>query len=112
MVSDRQREEYRENGVVCLRRVFDPAWLETTRVGIMRNKAQPGPFFRDHTPAGSPGRYVFDFWTWPGIPEFRDLVFDSPAGGIAAGLLGAARVAMVMEGGYRWGSEWLEENLP
>lgn len=88
---------YRDDGVVCLRGAFGREWLDRARAGIERNLAAPGPFFRDHTRPGATGRYLFEFWSWPRIPELRRLVFDSPAGEIAGGLIGDRRPTMVMD---------------
>ncbi len=88
---------YRADGVVCLRGVFDQVWIDRTRAGIARNLAHPGPFFRDHTSPGSPGRYVFDLWTWRDIPEFRRLVFESPAAEIAGRLMDVDAVCLAMD---------------
>jgi len=112
LVTRTDLDQYLEDGVVCLRRVFDSCWIERTRAGIQRNLKHPGRFFRDHTPDDSPGRYVFDYWTWPAIPEFRDLVYHSPAAGVAARLLQSARVCMAMdnwflrEAGATTGAPW------
>ncbi len=107
-----RQEEYRQNGVVCLRGVLGSEWIALTRRGIERNLAQPGRFFRDHTAEGSGGRYMFDFWTWPDIPEFRALVFDSPVAPLVARLLDARSVYLLMdnwflrEAGASTGAPW------
>lgn len=88
---------FERDGVVCLRGQFDARWIETTRRGIERNLAEPGQFFRDQTPEGSPARYVFDYWTWRDIPEFEDLVFHSPAAAIAGRLMRSARATLIMD---------------
>ena len=88
---------YEEDGVVCLRKAFAPEWIALARAGVERNLAEPGPFFRDHTSAGAAGRYVFDFWTWPQIPEFRRLIHESPAGALAGQLLGGSKATMIMD---------------
>lgn len=112
MLSQNQISQYRHDGVICLRRIFDRKWTGLMRRGIERNIANPGPFFRDHTSEGSPGRYVFDFWNWRVIPEFRTLMFDSPLGELGAELLGCDRVSMLMdnwfvrESGSRDGAPW------
>ncbi len=89
--------QYRHDGVVCLRGVFERRWTELALRGIQRNLENPGPFFRDHTATGSPGRYLFDFWTWRHIPEFSALVLESPAGAIAGELLEARESTMIMD---------------
>lgn len=88
---------YQADGVVCLRGAFGPEWLDAARRGIDSNLAHRGPFFRDQTPEGSPSRYVFDYWTWQDIPEFRDLVLHSPAGRIAGEIMQAKSVTMIMD---------------
>jgi len=67
------------------------------RRGIERNLDNPGPFFRDHTSEGSAGRYVFDFWNWQAIPEFREVMFESPLGMLGAQILGCDRVTLLMD---------------
>ncbi len=107
-----QLERYRRDGVVCLRQAFAPRWIALAKRGIERNLDNPGPFFRDHTRAGSPGRYVFDFWTWRDIPEFEQLIFESPLGELGAGILDSERVLMLMdnwfmqEAGSTGGAPW------
>lgn len=96
-IDDAVVEKFQTDGVVCLRQQFDPHWIDLTRRGIQRNLENPGRFFRDHTPEGSPGRYVFDFWSWPEIPEFRDLIFGSPAAAIAGRLMGAQKTVLLMD---------------
>lgn len=88
---------FAEDGVVCLRGAFGREWIQLARDGIARNLARPGRFFRDHTRPGVSSRYLFEFWSWPEIPEFRALVFDSPAGAIASRLMGGGAVRMVMD---------------
>ncbi len=88
---------YERDGVVCLRSVFPQAMIDLTARGIDRNIANPGRFFRDQTPAGSPGRYMFEYWMWPDIPEFVELVHSSPAAEIAGRLMGAASATLIMD---------------
>ena len=88
---------YEANGVVCLRGMIHPRWVDLAREGVQRNLKYPGKFFRDHTPEGSRGRYVFDFWTWPDIPEFRKIIFDSPLAGVAGELMRSQYINLVMD---------------
>jgi hypothetical protein len=107
-----QLERYRRDGVICLRQAFAPRWLALARRGIERSLGSPGPFFRDHTRAGSSGRYLFDFWNWRRVPEFERLIFESPLGEIGAGILDRERVLMLMdnwfmqEAGATSGAPW------
>lgn len=91
------RESFDRDGVVCLRGVIGEEWLECCRAGIDKALESPGPFFRDQTPEGSPARYVFDYWNWPNVPEFRRLVIDSPFAGMVASLLEARTLNLLMD---------------
>jgi len=112
MISKQQLQQYRQDGVLCLRQAFQPDWVELARAGIERNMAHPGRFFRDHTEKGSHGRYVFDFWNWPDIPEFQRIMFESPLGPLGREMLDTGKVRMLMdnwfvrEAGCTSGAPW------
>ena len=91
------RAYYQREGVVCLRQVIEPRWLECCRKGVDKSIAQPGQFFRDYTSAGSPSRYTFEFWAWQNNPELRALVLESSIGSLVAELLEADRLIMLMD---------------
>lgn len=90
-------ERYRQDGVVHLQDVFDPAWLDLLRKGIARNLADPSPHFEARTTADSEAHYCEDFWVWSHIPEFEHFVRQSPAAELAAQLLRASRINLVMD---------------
>jgi len=96
-INDAVRERFDRDGVVCLRGVIGEKWLECCRKGIEEAVANPGPFFRDQTPEGSPARYVFDYWNWQNVPAFRRLVLESPFGGMIAALLKAQSLHLLMD---------------
>jgi ectoine hydroxylase-related dioxygenase (phytanoyl-CoA dioxygenase family) len=91
------RESFGREGVICLRGAIGEEWLACCREGIEESIAHPGRFFRDQTPAGSPARYVFDYWNWRNIPGFRKLVLESPFASMIADLLEASKVHMLMD---------------
>ena len=97
LVSAEDLESFRHDGVVCLRRAFDPAWLDLLGRGIDRNMAAPGPHFEARTRDGNAARYCEDFWAWSRIPEFERFVRESPAAPLAARLLEARRINLVMD---------------
>ena len=112
VITSEVKERYNEDGVVCLRNVISEEWIDCTRAGIARNLGQPGHFFRDQTPADSPGRYVFDYWSWQQIPEFAKLILRSPIAAIVGELLEAAHLNLLMdnwfmrESGATSGAPW------
>lgn len=88
---------YERDGVVCLRGMLSRELIDLTTRGIERSIARPGRFFRDQTPEGSPGRYMFEYWAWRDIPEFSELIETSPAAEIAGRLMSASRATLIMD---------------
>lgn len=83
-VSPQEIDEYRENGVVCLRGVLDPAWMDLMRPAVRSiavDKVDAGllPIY--------PGRYLART-----VPEVRRFIFESPLGEAAAAVLGSRTV--------------------
>jgi hypothetical protein len=75
---------YARDGVVCLRQVFDPAWLQSMEGparALLIDKRDYGLL------PNNPGRYMARR-----IPEFRRFVFDSPLGEAAGQALGSKEV--------------------
>jgi len=110
-VSPETIDTFQADGAAVLRGVFAD-WVETLRAGIERNLAEPGPFQRLYTPAGGSGRFVGDYCNWARIPEYRRFVLESPAGRIAADLMGSRTArffhehVLVKEPGTREPTPW------
>jgi len=82
---------YAGDGVVCLRQVFAPEWIELLRAGFARVLAEPTEARAEHgRRAGE--RFFHDANTWARVPEFRRFALESPAASIAARLMGATRL--------------------
>jgi ectoine hydroxylase-related dioxygenase (phytanoyl-CoA dioxygenase family) len=92
-VSDADIAAYARDGAVCLRGVFEPAWLEVVARGIEREMAAPCGIAKDYTPEGEPGRFFGSLAMWQGVPEFEDYVRRSPAAAIAGQFIGSGPVA-------------------
>jgi ectoine hydroxylase-related dioxygenase (phytanoyl-CoA dioxygenase family) len=91
-----QVETFKRDGVVLLEGVFDD-WIETLRVGVDTNMANPGPFGRDYLNDGQAGRFFGDYCNWNRIDEYRQFMFDSPAPAIAAELMHSNSVRIFHE---------------
>ncbi len=94
---DAEIEAYRRDGAVALRGVFAPHWIAALARGLDRNMAEPGPYAKRYTPEGKPGLFFGDYCNWPRIAEYRDFLANSPAAGLAARLMGAAKVNLFHE---------------
>jgi ectoine hydroxylase-related dioxygenase (phytanoyl-CoA dioxygenase family) len=90
-------DEYERDGVVCLRDVFEPEWLDLLARGVERNMAEPGPFAKRYTPPGAPGLFFGDYCNWRRIPEYREFLLHSPSGPIAARLMRSHKVNLFHE---------------
>lgn len=96
-VDDATVAAFRRDGAVVVRGVFDTSWIETLRAGVERNFASPGPYTRHYTAEGAPGGFFGDYCNWSRIPEYRDFLFNSPAGEVAGALMGARSVTLFHE---------------
>jgi ectoine hydroxylase-related dioxygenase (phytanoyl-CoA dioxygenase family) len=97
MLSEVDKITFDQDGVLCVRGAFAGEWLDLARAGIEQNRADPGPFFRDQTRSGDPGRYIFDYWSWNRIPALTRFVQESPAKLLASELLESNRVTLLMD---------------
>jgi ectoine hydroxylase-related dioxygenase (phytanoyl-CoA dioxygenase family) len=83
-VSAEEADAYRDDGVVCLRQVIDPRWMEAMRPAAEQIAAAEQDFGLLPT---YPGRYLART-----IESFRRFVFDSPLGEAAAAVLRSTMV--------------------
>lgn len=97
MLSAQSIATYGEEGIVCLRELFDPYWLELLGTGMERNLADPGPNARHYNAGRDTGFYFADAGVWPRVPEYREFLFDSPAAEIAAQLMGSRKVNLFFD---------------
>ncbi|MEQ8665727.1 MAG: phytanoyl-CoA dioxygenase family protein [Rhodospirillales bacterium] len=97
MLNAGQKSSFERDGVIKVEGAFAGEWLDLAIEGIEQNRATPGPFFRDQTRPGDPARYVFDYWSWTGIPALTRFVHQSPAKTLAGELLGADKVTLLMD---------------
>lgn len=91
LVTPDQIETYRQDGVVLIKGLFKDH-VETLRRGVEHNMAQPGPYAAENLKEGEGGRFFDDYCNWNRIPEFETVIRKSPAGAVAADLMGADQV--------------------
>lgn len=77
---------YQADGAVYLPGLFKD-WVDVIAKGIERNMAEPGPYGAENTKPGDAGRFFDDYCNWPRIPEFEDIIRNSPAASAAAALM-------------------------
>jgi ectoine hydroxylase-related dioxygenase (phytanoyl-CoA dioxygenase family) len=81
MISEAEIAAFQRDGAVVVRGVFTD-WVATMAEGVARNMAEPGPYASEN--AVTEGRFFDDYCNWQRIPEFEQVVRDSPAAELAA----------------------------
>ena len=92
-----QAEDFERDGVVCLRQVFAPHWIDTLARGVERNLTEPSPLARRYTPDGKPGLFLGDYCSWRRIPEYADFLLHSPAAAIAGRFMRTSKINLFHE---------------
>jgi ectoine hydroxylase-related dioxygenase (phytanoyl-CoA dioxygenase family) len=82
-------EQFARDGAVVLKNLLTPEHVSTLRRGIDANLAKPSANAKTASRENDPGRFVEDFCTWQENPHYRDVIFNSRLGEVAAGLMGS-----------------------
>ena len=102
-ISEEDRETYKRDGVVCLRKVLDRDWIDSMLPVARR-------LLIDHEDFGLlptyPGRYMART-----IPEFRRLIFNSALGEAAGRTLGSREVRFFFDEIFAKGPQSKEETI-
>ena len=69
--TDAERDTYRRDGVVMLRRLFDASWLEDLRAYTDEVMRHPGAMGHDLGGPDDPGRFFSETFLWHRHPGFR-----------------------------------------
>jgi len=95
-VTDEMRRQFREDGVVHLRQVLEPTWLELIAMGIRRNVNAPGPWRKRHY-EGTEREFYDDYCNFAAVPEYRMLLRDSPIPDVVADIMGTESLWLFYE---------------
>jgi hypothetical protein len=83
-LSAEEIDAYECEGVALLRQCVDPVWIERMIGAIDRQLRKPSQWVQDTNPGSREGRFLHDRYLWPSQPDFRDYVFRSGVGELAA----------------------------
>ena len=92
MPTQAEIDAYHADGVVCLRGVIAPEWIECLRAGVAADMAEPGPHVEIYTEATDPGLFFNDFDLWRHVPQMKQFALEGPCAAIAAALLGSSAI--------------------
>jgi ectoine hydroxylase-related dioxygenase (phytanoyl-CoA dioxygenase family) len=86
-ISQDEISQYERDGAVCLRGLFEPAWVERISSALERLLNTDRGKRGDLTAPNSPGRFNNATFMWRFDADFRAFVFESPAAEIARQLM-------------------------
>ncbi len=87
---------YREDGIVCLRQLFDPDTVAMLADVADRDMANPSPMGAEATRDGT-GRFFSDTFIWKHFDELHDFVTNSHAAEVAAALLRSHKINLLFD---------------
>ncbi len=92
-LSEEEVRNYREDGIVCLRGLFDESQVEALRQAAEHSMAaEPSDLVMELAELReAEGRFFFDTFVWLRNQLCRDFIFSSPAAEIAGRLMGATK---------------------
>lgn len=86
---------FRRDGVVCLRNLIEPSWIEKLRDGVETAVQTRGPRSRDiAAEGGKAGRFHNEDFLWRSYPVFEDFIRKSRISDAAAALTGSDAIRL------------------
>jgi len=114
-VTNAQIEAFNRDGAVLLPGLFSD-WTQAMISGIAHNMREPGEFAAENTTKDDSGRFFDDYCNWNRIPEFEQIIRESPAAKAAASLMRSKRVqifhdhVLVKEPGTTRATPWHQDS--
>ena len=96
-LSVREVAEYQKEGVVLARQGVDAKWIDRMLEVIDKQLANPSEWVQDTNPGGKESRFLHDRYLWPTDPDFRDFVFNSGVGELAARAMKSSRARIYFD---------------
>lgn len=93
LVTQEMIDTYQRDGVALIPGLF-ANYVDVLRAGVERNMNEPGPYAAENLKKGETGRFFDDYCNWGRIPEFQQVVNESPAAEVAADLMQSPLVQM------------------
>jgi ectoine hydroxylase-related dioxygenase (phytanoyl-CoA dioxygenase family) len=93
LVTKAQIDAFQTESVVLIRGLFKDQ-VDALRQGVEFNMANPGPYAAENLKAGEGGRFFDDYCNWDRIPEFREVIHNSPVAEVAADLMQSTTVQL------------------
>ena len=91
-ITEAEKDDFRRDGVVPLRRVISAEWLDLLAAAIERDIAAPGPYFHGYVPDNGQGRFHGNVRIWETDPELGRFCAEGPLPTLAAEMMDATRI--------------------
>ena len=92
-----EANRFQTDGVVHLKGLFDPEWLDLLRKRADHVLANPGKLANELAQNKENGRFFSDTFLWQQHDGFRDFIHNSPAAEIVAGVLRSTKVNIIFD---------------
>jgi len=92
VITDEMIEQYLTDGVVCVKGVIEPEWIELLRGGVEHNIANPSSRGRVWFSNDDGEASLYDSQVWQDIDAYRRFVLESPMAEIAGRLMNVSGV--------------------
>ena len=86
--------QWREDGVICLRGVFDQGWMNILETVFEKAFKNASALAKDYAKGGK-GSFFTGHGMYRLVEELHEFIFKSPAAGIAASLMAADTVNLI-----------------
>ncbi|MDR2317564.1 MAG: phytanoyl-CoA dioxygenase family protein [Pseudomonas sp.] len=86
-LSDQTIEAFQRDGAVCVRHLFTPEEVALLETGIEQNLKAPSERAKVASRPDDPGWFFEDFCNWRDIAAYRQFIFESRVGSVAAQLM-------------------------
>jgi len=95
-VNSNDIESFERDGVVLIKGLFS-GFIDQITTGIDKNLSNPGKYAAENLTDGEVGRFFDDYCNWQNIPEFKNTIFNSSVGYVAAQLMRSSKVQLFHE---------------
>jgi len=96
-ITDQERASFAEDGIVVLRQLFEPQWIEKLRDLAEEDMAKPGKLAQELVQPGGTGRFFFDTFMWTYNEGFKDFALNSPCAEIAGQVMGSQKINLFFD---------------
>ena len=97
LISSDEVECFEQDGVVCLRQLFDPDWVAYLREQVDLDMAAPSSMVKDVNAADATGNFFGDSFVSHNIEGFKKALRHSPLAEIAGTVLRASKANLIFD---------------